>query len=131
MFKIILILLVLFGAALYAPQTRPVVLETISPVVNPVLGWQTKGEMDRIVRELQTRVEQGSSLPEPGNPFQGWMNRHFFGGASVDAWGVAYTLQIKRDSVQLVSNGPDQEIGTADDMSRLVLIQPRERGRQR
>ena len=70
MLKIILILLVLFGAALYAPQTRPYMVETLAPVVNPVLGWQTTGEMGRIVRELQTRLEQGSSLPAPGDAFK-------------------------------------------------------------
>jgi hypothetical protein len=125
--KIILILLVLFGAALYAPQTRPHMVGAISPVVNPVLGWQTKGEMNRIVRELQTRVEQGSSLPAPGEAFNDWMDRRFMGGASIDSWEQAYTLQVKRDSVLLVSNGPDQTTGTADDITQLVTIRPRQR----
>jgi hypothetical protein len=125
--KIILILLVLFGAALYAPQTRPYVVETISPVVNPVLGWQTKGEMNRIVRELQTRLEQGSSLPAPGEAFNSWMDRRFVGGAALDAWGQPYTLQIRRDSVLLVSNGPDETTDTSDDITQLVTIQPRSR----
>ncbi len=129
MFKIVLILLVLFGAALYAPQTRPVVVETLSPVVNPVLGWQTKGEMNRIVRELQARIEQGSSLPSPGEAFQGWMDRNFVGGASLDAWGVGYTLQVRREAVLLVSSGPDREVGTSDDITQLVMTQSARRGR--
>ena len=125
--KIILILLVLFGAALYAPQTRPYMVEKLSPVVNPVLGWQTKGEMNRIVRQLQSRIEEGSSLPEPGDAFNHWMDRRFVGGARVDAWGGPYSLRIKRDSVLIVSNGPDQEMGTFDDISEMVTILPRRR----
>ncbi len=129
MFKIILFILVLFGAALYAPQTRPVLLETLAPIIDPILRWQTSGEMGRIVRELQARIEQGSSLPAPGEAFQGWMDRHFVGGASVDAWGGGYTLQVRRDSVFLVSNGSDGEVGTPDDLTQLVMTQPRDRGR--
>jgi len=129
LFKIILFILVLFGAALYAPQTRPVVLETLAPIINPILRWQTSGEMGRIVRELQARIEQGSSLPAPGEAFQGWMDRHFVGGASIDAWGGDYTLQVRRESVVLVSNGPDGEDGTPDDLSQLVMTQPRDRRR--
>lgn len=125
MFKFIFILLILFGAALYFPQTRPVVVDTIGPVINPVLAKQTMGEMNRIVRELQTLNEQGTTLPTPGVRFQRWMDREFFGRAKLDAWGVAYTLQISRDSILLVSNGPDQEVGTADDLSLLVMRQSR------
>ena len=123
--KVIFILLILLGASLYFPQTRPVVVETLGPVINPVLTWQTKGEMDRIVRELQTMNEQGTTLPTPGDRFHRWMERQFFGGAKTDAWGVAYTLQINRDQLLVVSNGPDQEIGTADDLTQLVMRQSR------
>ncbi len=129
MFKIIFFLLILFGAALYFPQTRPVVVDTLAPVINPVLTWQTTGEMDRIVRELKKLTEQGSRLPEPGAPFQRWMERQFFGGAKTDAWGGAYTLQLKRNSLLVVSNGPDKEIDTADDITHLVLVQDRRRNR--
>ena len=125
MFKIIFFLLILLGAALYFPQTRPVVVDTIGPVINPVLTWQVKREMDRIVRELQSMNEQGSTLPVSGERFNRWMEREFFGGAKNDAWGVAYTLQIDRNEFLVVSNGPDQEIGTPDDITQLVMKQSR------
>ena len=125
MFKFIFILLILFGAALYFPQTRPVVVETLGPVFNPILAKQTRGEMDRIVRELQTMNEQGSTLPAPGDRFQRWMDREFFGRAKLDAWGVAYTLQLRNESLLLVSNGPDKRIGTPDDITQLVMTQRR------
>ena len=128
MFKCILLLLSLCGAALYFPPTRPTVVDTLAPVINPVLTWQTKGEMDRIVRELLSLNEQGTALPAPGDRFQRWMERQFFGGAKTDAWGTDYTLQIDRDELLVVSNGPDQEPGTADDLTRLVIRQSRRDG---
>lgn len=127
--KIILILLVLLGAALYFPQTRPVVVEFLGPVINPVLTWQTKGEMNRLGRELQTQNREGGNLPAPGVEFQNWMNRNFLGGAMEDAWGVEYSLRVWRDSVNIVSNGPDMEVGTADDITHPVAIQ-RQRSRR-
>ena len=52
--KIIILLALALGAALYFPQSRPVVLDTFAPVINPVLRWQTNGELNQILRELQT-----------------------------------------------------------------------------
>ena len=121
MFKIIFLLLILLGAALYFPQSRPVVVDTLAPVIDPVLTWQTKGEMDRIVRELKSMTEQGTALPAPGDRFRRWMEGQFFGGAKTDAWGTDYTLQSDRDQLLVVSNGPDQRLGTADDLTQLVM----------
>ena len=129
MWKVIFILLVLFGAALYFPQTRPTVLDFLAPVMNPVLTWQTKGEMDRIVRELESLHRQGSDLPTPGESFQAWMDRRFMGGSKTDAWGMDYTLEVWRDSLGIVSNGPDEELGTPDDLIHSAMI--RHRGRER
>ena len=122
MWKALFFLLILLGAALYFPQTRPVLVEFLAPVMNPVLTWQTHGEMDHISRELETIHRQGGDLPAPGAAFQGWMERRFMGGSRTDAWGVNYTLKLWRDSICVVSNGPDQEIGTSDDISHRVDI---------
>ena len=120
MARVIIVLLILLGASLYFPKTRPVVMEFLGPVVNPVLRWQTDGEMDRIARELESLNRQGSNIPMPGASFQNWMERRFMGGANEDAWGVNYTFHIWRDSTGIVSNGPDREIGTADDLVQLL-----------
>jgi hypothetical protein len=114
--KVILVLLILLGAALYFPKTRPVVLEFVGPVVNPVLRWQTDGEMERIARELESLHRQGSNIPTPGASFQSWMERNFMGGAKEDAWGNNYSLKVWRESVGIVSSGPDEELDTADDL---------------
>ncbi len=125
MFKVVLLILVLLGAAFYFPQTRPVVVDTLAPVLDPVLSWQTRGEMEGIVRELQTLTRQGSDLPTPGASFDAWMLRNFMGGSKTDAWGVNYTLKVWRDSVGVVSNGPDREIETPDDILESVMVQRR------
>ena len=129
MYKVILAVAILLGAALYFPQTRPVVAETLAPVMNPVFTWQTKGEMGRIRRELETLQREGDFFPAPGEGFQRWMNRNFLGRARSDAWGMDYTLRVWRDSVGVVSNGPDLEIETSDDII-LSLVVPGQ-GRRR
>jgi hypothetical protein len=127
--KAILLLLILLGALFYFPKTRPTMVETFAPMLDPVFTWQTRDEMDRISRELQTLSRQGSTLPTPGESFQNWMGKNFFGGAKTDAWGTMYTMQVSRDSVNIVSNGPDLEIGTADDLSVGVVAVPQRRNR--
>jgi hypothetical protein len=120
--RVVLLLLILLGAAAYFPQTRPVVQEYIGPILNPVLTWQTNGEMARIKRELESLNRQGSDLPTPGPSFQAWMVRNFMGGAKTDAWGGNYTLTFWRDSLGIVSNGPDREVGTPDDLIQSFKI---------
>ena len=127
--KVVLLLLILLGASLYFPQTRPVVVDTLAPVMNPFLIWQTQGEMDRIGRELQSLNRRGSELPSPGASFHTWMGQTFYGPERMDAWEVDYTLKVWLDSIGLVSNGPDMEIGTDDDLVLTALIQRRRRSR--
>ena len=127
--KLVLFLLLALGAALYFPQTRPVVLDTLAPVLNPILTWQTKGEMAQITRELQMINREGQALPEPGEDFRAWMGRNFQGGDREDSWGIPYSLTTWPDSVGVVSKGPDLEINTPDDILETALI-PRQRRRR-
>ncbi|MFC1662362.1 hypothetical protein ACFL3S_13070 [Gemmatimonadota bacterium] len=128
--KILLLLALTLGAALYFPQSRPMVLDTFAPVINPVLRWQTHGELNQILRELQTIQREGRQpLPVPGEDFQAWMDRNFWGGEGVDGWGNRYTMRTWRDSVGVISRGPDLVIDTPDDL-RATLPLPRERRRR-
>ncbi len=129
MAKVVLLLLVLLGASLYFPQTRPVIVDTLGPVINPFLTWQTKGEMDRIRRELEFLNRPGRELPAPGASFHSWVNQTFYLPDRTDAWGIEYTLKVWRDSIGVVSNGPDQEVGTADDIMLTMMIQRPRRNR--
>ena len=129
MYKVILVVAILMGAAFYFPQTRPVMVDTFAPVMNPVFTWQTKGELGRIVRELETLQREGGPLPTPGEWFQSWMARNFLGRARSDAWGTDYTMKVWRDSLGIVSNGPDLEIGTPDDVIISIMTPRQDRRR--
>ena len=120
--KFLILIILVLGAAFYLPQTRPFMLEVLAPVLNPVLTWQTEGEITQINRELQLLSRTGQSLPAPGGSFQDWMNRNFQGGSSLDAWGNTYSVRIWLDSVGVVSRGPDMEINTPDDILESVGI---------
>ncbi|MBW3534116.1 MAG: type II secretion system protein GspG [Gemmatimonadetes bacterium] len=118
MLKIILVIAVLIGAALYFPRTRPIVLDAAAPVIDPVLSWQTRGEMNQLARDLEQRERASRHLPNPRTQWPpAWIEREYQGGdATVDAWGTPYTYQLGRDSFTLTSFGPDAERGTDDDI---------------
>jgi hypothetical protein len=125
--KIFLFLILILGAAFSFPQTRPVVLDMLGPVLNPMLTWQTRGEITQITRELQALHRTGQSLPARGEAFQLWMLRNFQGGSSLDAWGNTYSLSLWTDSVGVVSRGPDLEINTPDDIVETIPVRRQRR----
>ena len=129
--KILLLAALVLGAALYFPESRPVVMDMLAPVLNPVFRWQTNEELSSIVRELQKIQREGRQpLPLPGEEFEAWMGRNFQGGESLDSWGNPYTMRIWRDSVGVVSRGPDLEIQTPDDIGVAMRV-PRDVRRRR
>lgn len=123
MFKIILLLICLLGAAAYFPKTRPVVVDIFAPVINPALTWQSRGEMKEILRSLRTRNQSGRELPARGREFNDWLIRTYPGGQGEDAWGTPYSLKTWADSVGIMSNGPDLEVNTEDDFIETTPIQ--------
>lgn len=127
--KLFVVLVLLLGAGLYFPNTRPVILEWASPVINPALTWQTRSEMGQVTRKLQLINREGQQLPEPGQEFSDFLVRTFQGGSSRDAWGNEYYLVVWPDSVGVVSRGPDLEINTADDVVETARIQRQRRRR--
>lgn len=117
MFKIIVVLLALLGAALYFPSTRPVVLETAAPILDPVLRWSTRGEMNRLARDLEQMERTSRRLPEPREQWPAWLEREYQGGeAALDAWGTPYAYILWPDSFAILSHGPDQARGSGDDV---------------
>lgn len=58
------------------------------------------------------------------------MERNFYGGGSLDGWGNPYTMKVWRDSVGVVSWGPDLELNTADDLVASLSV-PRDSRRRR
>lgn len=123
MFRLFLILAALFGAALYYPPTREPVLDFLRPALNPGFAWASRGEMQQIVRDLQDVERMGRSLPTGRGEFERWMsNRYQLFESTVDSWGNPYRFELRGQTIRIISAGPDQEYGTADD---LVVEGPR------
>jgi hypothetical protein len=120
--KFFILLILLLGAAFYFPQTRPMMLDVLGPVLNPVLTWQTRGEVSQITRELQALYRSGQPLPGQGEEFQSWMLHNFQGGSNLDGWGNRYSLKRWSDSIGVASRGPDLEINTPDDIIETIPI---------
>lgn len=116
MTKVILVILVALGAALYFPQSREVVLEKTLPLLDPVFAWQTKDEMEQIARDLRTyENEHYDQLPDR-REWPDYLERRYQGGEATDAWGSQYHFMIQRDSFLIISYGPDKIYGTEDDV---------------
>ena len=122
MLRVILVLLIGLGAALYFPQTHDRVVELASPLLNPVMAWSTKGEMNAISGKLQALSRVSGPFPDKPREFTTWMEDNYQGSAAVDAWGSRYTLKIWPDSFAVVSAGPDGVRGTADDVLVTALL---------
>lgn len=116
MAKIFVVLLVGLGVALYFPRSRQYIYEKSMPVLNPALRWQTKDEMDQIVRDLRTyEQEHYDQLPDQ-REWPAWLAHNYQGGEATDAWGSQYHFMIQRDSFLIISYGPDKVYGTDDDI---------------
>jgi len=115
------------GVALYVPESRAVVLDALAPAIDPVLGWSTKGEMRAIARGLERDMRTGRATPARPRDFNRWLERNYDAEeARTDPWGNRYELRLWRDSLGIVSPGPDGEIHSDDD---LVVTLPAERRR--
>lgn len=129
--KLVFLLLIALGAALYFPESRAVVVDASEPVLNPVLRWSTQGEMRRIARDLETQSETGRGFPRDEEEFAEWLDDNYQGITSkTDPWGNSYALRLWPDSFGVVSPGPDGEQVTSDDVVVTGRIQePRRRRR--
>ena len=117
MLKIVVLLAALVGAALYFPATRPHVLQAASPVLDPVLRWSTRGEMNRLARDLEQKERESRWLPNPRGEWEPWLEREYQGGdATTDGWGNGYGYQLTRTHFTITSFGPDEQRGTEDDI---------------
>lgn len=118
MLKILFYLAIALGAALYFPQSRAVVLDVSEPILNPVRRWSTRGEMQRIARELESQSQTGSGFPVNQEEFAAWIDRNYeeAAGSRTDPWGNPYTLRFWPDSFGVVSSGPDGELQTGDEV---------------
>lgn len=116
MTRIIFVLLVALGVALYFPESRAVIMEKAKPVVDPILAWQATDEMEALVRDLRSYEQENyDQLPDPGE-WDAYLEQRYSPGAAEDGWGTRYHFTLQRDSFYIVSHGPDKVYGTDDDI---------------
>lgn len=118
MTRVVLLVLMGVAVAFYFPDSRQMIIDRSGPVINPVLRWQTVGEIDQIIRDL--RVHQHEHFNQlPGRREWGdWLERKYVGTAALDGWGSRYHFMTQRDSFYVVSYGPDRVYGTEDDVRK-------------
>lgn len=120
----LLLLLLLFVAAMMTPSLRaqilprvgPYVEPVVKPVRDPVYTWSASSRVKEIARKLQANMSHGGSLPEP-RLFTAYLRGEYQGAdGALDAWGTPIHLQINPTEARVVSAGRDQVLNTADDI---------------
>jgi len=99
----------------YFPETRAMVLDLAEPIAVPLARWGTQEEMAQVARNVVDQERLTGALPS-GSHWLGWLSaRYATPEAATDPWGSTYQLDATKDSVWILSYGPDRTRGTADD----------------
>lgn len=113
----LLVLMLLLGVVtwFYFPETRSIMLDVAEPVVTPVVRWSTTEEMSQVARNVLEHERLTGQLPS-GSEWLGWLQyRYPSDDLRTDPWGTTYQLEVSRDSVWVLSFGPDRTRQTDDD----------------
>lgn len=117
--KIFLILLILFGAGLYFPESREVIVERSRPLLNPAYRWMSIQQMEQILTDLEEMEATRGNLPLARGAFDTWLeDRYPSESTRTDAWGERYRLEATGDRMRVISAGSDGQFGTEDDLVR-------------
>jgi hypothetical protein len=114
-----LVLLVILAVAtwLYFPETRAMLLDVAQPIVLPVVRWGVEDEMAQIARNAVDHERLTGELPG-GTAWLGWLEyRYATDDLRTDPWGSTYQFDSSKDSVWVISYGPDRTRATEDDFA--------------
>ncbi len=99
----------------YFPETRAMVLRAAAPIAVPLARWSTEEEMAQVARNAVDQERLTGALPQ-GARWLEWLRMRYAGPEAVtDPWGSTYQLDATKDSVWVLSFGPDRTRGTPDD----------------
>lgn len=126
--RLLLLLVVALGVALYLPDSRAFLVERASPLANPAYRWMSHQQMNQIVEDLELHLGSGGRLPLARGEFDAWLDRRYRQDRSRrDAWGTRYELRSRGDRFEVLSAGPDRTFGTDDDLVREGTVVPARR----
>ena len=121
-----LVLLTILGLCVwyYFPETRAMLADAASPVIVPVVTWSAKEDMAQIGRNVVEHERLTGQLPS-GGAWLGWLEyRYATEDFWHDPWDSVFQLEVRGDSVAVISFGPDRVRATADDFE---VLSPRGR----
>jgi len=122
MSRLLLLLILALVTWFYFPETRAILLDAAEPIVLPIVRWNTREEMAQVGRHVIDNERLTGALPTGGR-WLDWLDyRYASEEAAQDPWGSFYQLVVWRDSVGIVSFGPDRTRMTGDDFQ---VVTPR------
>lgn len=116
--RLLLVLAVVLGVGLYLPDSRALIGEWTSPLMEPGRRWITGQELEQIATDFGIYLEGRDLAPLRRGEFDDWLDRRYPESRSrVDGWGSRYSARVTRTAFEIVSPGPDGLLGTDDDLS--------------
>jgi hypothetical protein len=101
----------------YFPETRAMLMDVAEPVVVPLARWSTEEEMAQVARNVVDQERLTGALPSGAAWLQWLQYRYASPEATEDPWGTTYQLYASKDSVWILSYGPDRTRETPDDFA--------------
>ena len=115
MSRLLLLIVLALLTWFYFPETRGMLLDVAEPIVVPIVRWSSEEEMQQIARNVVEHERLTGQLPA-GSAWLGWLDyRYPSSDVTLDPWGTVYQLEVSRDSVWVLSFGPDRTRRTDDD----------------
>ncbi len=91
----------------------------LAPAVNPYRELEAQSTIGKVVREMVRDRNSGFNRPD-GEELEAYMARKLPDESFTDPWGIPYVLRSDRDSVAVVSAGPDMVYDTEDDIAEKI-----------
>jgi len=115
MTRLVLLILLAIAVWFYFPETRTILADVAEPIVVPIVRWSTQEEMRQVGRNVVDHERLTGQLPA-GSAWLEWLEyRYPAEEMTRDPWDTVYQLEVTRDSVSVVSLGPDRTRQTEDD----------------
>jgi len=115
MSRLFLLLILALATWIYFPETRAMLADVAEPVVLPVIRWSTEEEMRQVARNVVEHERLTGDIPV-SEAWLEWLDYRYSGEEiKEDPWGTVYQLEVSRDSVWILSFGPDRTRATDDD----------------
>ena len=120
MTRLVLLIILALCVWYYFPETRAMLADAAAPVLVPIARWSAQEDMAQVARNVVEHERLTGALPT-GAAWLEWLDyRYATDDLKRDPWGTLYQLEVRGDSVAVVSSGPDRIRRTDDDFEVLA-----------